>query len=173
MEIRKPFIIAAVCPMKTETGTLGFDEEEGVLKKNLPLRKIENPGFGFLFPSFTNRSADKDQAMCFRTEKLDIAEALFGQTLPKPEKPARKTAAETVPAQAMTIHMENGGASGEQPEGNTVPAEKPEKQPSSRDTEEDEPITGELTADGLSRPRQRERRSPSAYQGTGGASSGA
>ena len=42
--------------------------------------------------------------------------------------------------------MENGGASGEQPEGNTVPAEKPEKQPSSRDTEEDEPITGELTA---------------------------
>ena len=29
-----PFIIAAVCPMKTETGTLGFDEEEGVLKKN-------------------------------------------------------------------------------------------------------------------------------------------
>ena len=184
MEIRKPFIIAAVCPMKTETGTLGFDEEEGVLKKNLPLRKIENPGFGFLFPSFTNRSADKDQAMCFRTEKLDIAEALFGQTLPKPEKPARKTAAETVPAQAMTIHMENGGASDEQPEGNTVPAEKllpdyltasdqaseadavpsldtgitntlappirpaeePEKQPSSRDTEEDEPITGELTA---------------------------
>ena len=179
-----PFIVAAVCPLKTETGTLDFDEEEGTLKENLPLRKLENPGFGFLFPSFTDRSADKDQTMCFRTEKLDIAQALFGQTLPKPEKPVRRTAAAAVPEQAMAIQMENREASGEPPKGNAVPvenllpdyltapaqtletdtvpsldtgttntlappirpAEEPEKHPSSRDTEEDEPITGELMA---------------------------
>ena len=93
-----PFIITAVCPLKTDVGSLGFDEEEGRLMENPPIRKIDPPSFGFLFPSFIDRSADDGQVMCFRTEKLDIASALFGQALPGIIKPERKKPAAVSPA---------------------------------------------------------------------------
>ena len=95
-----PFIITAVCPLKTDVGSLGFDEDQGRLMENPPIRKIDAPSFGFLFPSFIDRSADDGQVMCFRTEKLDIAAALFGQELPKIMKPERKKPVSVTPAPA-------------------------------------------------------------------------
>ena len=91
------FMLAAVCLVSTNKESLGYNENEDKIGEMPQLMTLSAPEFGFLFPNFSDRSADVDSVNCYRTAKLDLTGSLFGQALPeivKPEKKAKKEKAE-------------------------------------------------------------------------------
>jgi len=80
------FIVCAICPVKTLKSTLGYDPKKDKLGENPQQLAVENPVFGFVYPSFVDRSPDTAAAACLRTEKLDISKELLGTAAPEKEK---------------------------------------------------------------------------------------
>lgn len=87
------YVLCAVCPVKTEKGTLGYLSDKEEIGENPQQLVIDKPTFGFMYPSFNDRAADTGNILCYRTGKLDISEELFSHKAPELVKPEKKAAA--------------------------------------------------------------------------------
>lgn len=113
------YIICAVCPVKTQKGSIGYLPDKEVIGENPQQMTIEKPVFGFMYPSFNDRAADTDNVLCYRTEELDISAKLFGHqasaAIKKEKKaPSKKTDVSAlqdndkyVPAPAKNVAAKN------------------------------------------------------------------
>ncbi len=85
------FTTCAVCPLQTEKETLGYDSKS---KKNMVKNgfySFGTPEFGYLFPTFNDRSTDKDHVACYETEKLNITKVIFGHDSEKAKEEPKET----------------------------------------------------------------------------------
>lgn len=89
------FILCSVCPVKTTKGSLGYLTEIDKIEENPQLLVVDPPVFGFMYPSFNQRTADTGHVLCYRTEKLDISGQIFSHSAPQLEKKERKISKRT------------------------------------------------------------------------------
>ncbi len=82
-----------ICPVKAAKMGLSPDMESLDIKRSAVLRQLQSPVFGLIYPSFTDRSADYDNAfVCCKTDKeRDLVSSLFSKEL---EAPVKKEKAE-------------------------------------------------------------------------------
>ena len=90
MDIYK-YVVCAVCPVKTQNGTLGYMPDKDQIGENPQQLIVEKPIFGFVYPSFNDRTADTDNVLCYKTADLDISKDLFSHQAPEAVKPQRKS----------------------------------------------------------------------------------
>ncbi len=84
------FFVCMISPVSTTKPSFGYFTDKEKFGMNPLLKIVEDPVAGFVYPDFTGRTSDPDGVLCFRTEKFDIGEKLFGDsTLPIAEKPKK------------------------------------------------------------------------------------
>ncbi len=125
------FFVCMICPVVTSKASYGYIADDEEFAMNPLLRSVDNPVCGFVYPDFSGREPDLDHILYFRTEKLDIAESLFGvEAPPLPEKPKRKKKEE--PLSAVELGVEEDAKE-------DAPASAPEKEFIKHDPNKDIP----------------------------------
>ncbi len=76
------FFVCMISKVTTSKASYGYFSDEEKFGMNPLLHIVENPAAGFVYPDFTGRKSNSDGVLYFRTEGLDISEALFGQEAP-------------------------------------------------------------------------------------------
>ena len=74
------YILCSICPMKLTKPGLGFDDDRGEIHLLRRAFAVDLPEIGFLFPAFTERSAD-DTAVLFSSKKTDVMQDIFLEKL--------------------------------------------------------------------------------------------
>lgn len=83
-------LLFAVCPAKLTKSALGFENER--VSELKPRWVIGNPGFGFLYPSFSERSEDRNEAAFYSAtpEEEAFLNDLFEVAVPPISEKAQK-----------------------------------------------------------------------------------
>lgn len=82
------YILAAVCRVSLTKPGLGYDEGENTFHNLNQAHIVDAPDLGFLFPAFTDRSADEDRVLFYTkdTKELqqDFLDLVLNCTIPLP-----------------------------------------------------------------------------------------
>lgn len=89
------YILCAVCPVKPTKPALSYDVPENSFRSRLPDWLVSSPEAGFLFPAFTDRSADIYNALYYSRDTAnnypELIDAIFKVEAPMPAAEQKDT----------------------------------------------------------------------------------
>lgn len=89
------YILCAVCPVKPTKPALSYDVPENSFRSRLPDWLVSSPEAGFLFPAFTDRSADIYNALYYSRDTAnnypELIDAIFRVEPPMPAAEQKDT----------------------------------------------------------------------------------